>query len=275
MGAGRHPPNDVPPDPPPPMRDKAGSPEAEQSPSGALGVAMKSLGKMRVGLSHGEKKSLMQPQPLANVHPFSMTLHKWQNGIQVDCGPNWKWEDCEAAVKRGTHHSATTPEAIELLNDDISYQQRAGFCRAFTWDDLKRTQKPKLKILPVVVVPQVGRRGRIILDLSFPVYQEVDSKASITQASVNKTTITTGPAAPVKEIGKVLHQLLYFMKMTRAGIWIQFLKLDISDGFWRLVIKPEDSYNFAYVLPQHPGQLTKIVVPSALQMGWLESPSYF
>ena len=65
------------------------------------------------------------------------------------------------------------------------------------------------------------------------------------------------------------------MKMTRAGVWIYFSKLDISNGFWRLVVQPEDSFNFAYVLPKHPGQLIRIVVPSALQMGWAESPSYF
>jgi hypothetical protein len=209
------------------------------------------------------------------VHPFATTLHEWKTGIQVDCGPTWKWEDCEAAVERGPHHSATTPEAIKLLHDDIGYQQKAGFCRVFTWEELKRTRPPTLKISPVAVVPQVGRRGRIILDLSFPVYQESNDGVTITQPSVNETTAKTGPAAPVKEIGKVLHRLLYFMKMTRAGVWIYFSKLDISDGFWRLVVRPEDSFNFAYVLPQHPGQPIRIVVPSALQMGWAESPSYF
>ena len=71
----------------------------------------------------------MQPQPLADVHPFSTTLHEWKNGIQVDCGPIWKWEDIEAAVKRWPHHSATTLEAIEILNEDIGYQQKAVFCR--------------------------------------------------------------------------------------------------------------------------------------------------
>jgi hypothetical protein len=65
------------------------------------------------------------------------------------------------------------------------------------------------------------------------------------------------------------------MKKTKEGVWIYFSKLDLSDGFWRLVVKPEASYNFAYVLPQTPGQPIKIVVPSALQMGWAESPAYF
>ncbi len=36
-----------------------------------------------------------------------------------------------------------------------------------------------------------------------------------------------------------------------------------------------DCYNFAYVLPQATRAPTKIVVPSAVQMGWVESPSLF
>jgi hypothetical protein len=65
------------------------------------------------------------------------------------------------------------------------------------------------------------------------------------------------------------------MKMMQAGLWIYFSKQDISDWFWQLMVQPEDSYNFAYVIPQLPGKPIKIVVPSALQMGWVESPSYF
>ena len=33
--------------------------------------------------------------------------------------------------------------------------------------------------------------------------------------------------------------------------------------------------DFAYVLPNHPGQPAKIVVPSALQMGWVISHPFF
>ena len=133
----------------------------------------------------------------------------------------------------------------------------------FLWDELRNLHPKNLKISPVAVVPQVGRRGRIILDLSFPVYQEVDGVMTIIQSSVNDTTEIKAPSIPVKEIGRVLHRLLYFMKMTRAGKWILFSKLDISDGFWRLVVRKEDSFNFAFVLPQLPGQPTRIVLPSA------------
>jgi hypothetical protein len=62
---------------------------------------------------------------------------------------------------------------------------------------------------------------------------------------------------------------------TPASLHILFSKLDISDGFWQLIVQGEDCYNFAYVLPQQAGALIQIVVPSAVQMGWVESPSQF
>ena len=130
----------------------------------------------------------MQPQPLSNIHPFSSTLREWQAGIQVDCGPEWDMTTCDAAGERGPHPTALTAEAIELFAEDISYQEKAGFCQVFLWAELRRLQPKNLKISPVAVVPQVGRRGRIILDLSFPVYQEVDGVMTIIQSSVNDTT---------------------------------------------------------------------------------------
>ncbi len=52
-------------------------------------------------------------------------------------------------------------------------------------------------------------------------------------------------------------------------------KLDISDGFWRPIVRDADCFNFTYVLPQREGEPCRIVVPLAVQMGWVESPSLF
>ena len=76
----------------------------------------------------GKQKSLMQPQPLAAVHPFEPTLQRWQQGIPVDCGPNWTRSVIEAAVARGPHPTARTPDSIVLFAEDIQYQVKAGFC---------------------------------------------------------------------------------------------------------------------------------------------------
>jgi hypothetical protein len=128
----------------------------------------------RSDFSHGKPTLLMQSQPLLAVHPFTPTLNKWRHGIEVDCGPDWSWDVVEAAITRGPHPTAATLDSIALFKEDIAYQVKAGFCKVMLWEDLQRLRPHNLKISPVVVVPQTGRRGRIILDLSFPVYQDVN-----------------------------------------------------------------------------------------------------
>jgi hypothetical protein len=137
--------------------------------------------------TEGKPTSLMQPQPLADVHPFMPNLKEWRHGIEVD-GPDWTWDVIKTAVAQGPHPTPCTPEAIALFKEDIGYQRQAGFCKVIPWEELKRFQPSNLKILPVAAVPQVGRRPQIILDLSFPVYQDVDGVITAMQASVNDTT---------------------------------------------------------------------------------------
>jgi len=73
--------------------------------------------------------SLMQPQPLAEVHPFTPTLKKWRHGIEVECGPDWSWEVIELAVADWPHPTASTPDAIAQFDEDIAYQVKAGSAR--------------------------------------------------------------------------------------------------------------------------------------------------
>jgi hypothetical protein len=41
------------------------------------------------------------------------------------------------------------------------------------------------------------------------------------------------------------------------------------------ILEDDVEWNFAYVLPQRAGEPIKLVVPTSLQMGWVESPPYF
>jgi len=82
--------------------------------------------------------SLMQPQPLAAAHPFTPTLKSWRHGIEVDCGPDWSWDVIEAAVARGPHPTALTPDDIAHFEEDIAYQVKASFCKVMLWEDIKR-----------------------------------------------------------------------------------------------------------------------------------------
>jgi hypothetical protein len=171
-------------------------------------------------IPQGEHTLLMQPQPLAKVHLFMPTLKEWWHGIPVDCGPEWNWDVIMSAANHGLHPTAQTQDSIALFEEDIEYQVKAGFCKVYLWEDLQKLRPANLKISPVAVVPQVGRHGRIILDLLFLVYQELNGIVTITQESINDTTVLQAPSALVKEIGRVLPRLLHYMQDTPAGLHI-------------------------------------------------------
>jgi hypothetical protein len=232
------------------------------------------------GKAAGKSKfrSLMQPSPIAVLsHPFGPELKQWEQGVEVECGKNWSREMVEMALQRGAHPSAQTPEAIQLFEEDIAYQVNGGFCEVVLASDLMKDPPKNLKISPVATVPQANRRPRIILDLSFPVRRPAERRRMGPKLveSVNHTTEALSPQAPVKLIGKVLQELFEFMAQAPSESDVLLGKVDLSDGFWRMIVKPEHRWNFCYVLPQQPGRPMRIVVPYALQMGWQESPPYF
>ena len=73
----------------------------------------------------------------------------------------------------------------------------------------------------------------------------------------------------------MLPRLFDFMAAVPPEEHIPFSKLDLADGYWRMVVEDGQKCYFAYVMPGTPGTPTMIVVPRALQMGWNESPAYF
>jgi hypothetical protein len=226
-------------------------------------------------------KKLMTPSACVDFHPFASTLREWETGVPVDCGKAWEWETIEMAVEKGAHRSALTPESISLINDDVAYQVKAGYAEIFTWEELKQLRPKNLKVSPIAVVPQRNRRGRMILDLSFAVRRsrtrgrKRTRDDDILQESVNDSTIRLAPDEPVKELGNVLPRLLDFMMTVPAEEHIHFQKVDLADGYWRMIVEQDSRWNFAYVMPGMPGTPVRLVVPSALQMGWNESPAYF
>jgi hypothetical protein len=117
-------------------------------------------------------------------------LKRWvTHGCPVDCGEDWSWQVIQQAVLQGPHRSATTKDSIDLLREDIEYQVKAGFSEIISWEKLQRIRPRRLKISPVAVVPQRNRQGRIILDLSFPVYLAGPTRQDPLQESMNDSTV--------------------------------------------------------------------------------------
>jgi hypothetical protein len=95
------------------------------------------------------------------------------------------------------------------------------------------------------------------------------------QAAVNDTTEKTAPKGAIDQIGKALSCIVQAFAEADENAKIFMAKWDIKDGFWRMDCVEGEEWNFAYVLPQEEGKLTKLVVPTLPQMGWVESPPYF
>ena len=237
-------------------------------------------------IAQGKRRQLMKPESWMRFHPFVETLAQWSDGVSAQCGPPWDTAAITAAVARGPHTSALTPAARLLIAEEMDYQVTAGFSEIILWSDVQALQPKQLKISPLAVIPQIGRRGRLLLDLSFAVSAPPGrmSKRGRHAASgpipplapsVNTTTLKQSPEYPVKELGRVLPRIFHFMDAVPAEETIMFAKIDLSDGFWRMLVAEADKWNFAYVLPGVAGQPTNLVIPHALQMGWTESPGYF
>jgi hypothetical protein len=85
---------------------------------------------------------------------------------------------------------------------------------------------------------------------------------------VNTTTLGQSPAYPVKELGpRVLPWLFNFMASVPEEGTIIFAKIDLSDGFWRMLVAETDKWNFAYVLPQVDGQPLQLVISMPSKWG--------
>jgi len=244
------------------------------------------------GKSITTARSLMQPQDLAiRLLPSGTTIQilrfAWK-GCPVNCGEPWSLETIERAREQGPHVTALEPDNVELLWNEVTYQVGAGFVRLATASELFQKPIPwELKISRVAVVPQVGRRGRVILNLS----AKVDMRPKRSRArpqlgpdpptprhhpSVNETTKPAEDQKPVKALGTASLAILMFLYDIDCRWSIDWQKIDLSDGFWRMIVEAGKEYNFVYQMPPKEGQEEDIyVIPSSLQMGWKNSPAYF
>ena len=232
--------------------------------------------------------SLMQPQFLAHrllpAPMYCKLVDFATRGCPVDTGEPWPKEVIDAARTAGPHVSALTPDNVKLIWDEVDYQVQAKFVKLVPDHTLFGPDSSKeIKISRLAVVPQVDRRGRLILNLSAPVELRptrspgARRKRKRLHPSVNETTKEVEDQDPVKALGTAMNSILHFCFDTPPHWEIYWQKIDLSDGFWRMIVQAGKEYNFVYEMPPRPkdGGKRFYVVPSSLQMGWKNSPVYF
>jgi hypothetical protein len=233
-----------------------------------------------VGLNTQQRKyknkfrGLMAPVGPALKHPAAELLLELATvGCSSHMGEQWSRDMLNAAIQKGAHPSAMLPEAAAQLRAETLEKVAQGYARLVRWDDIKDNPPPNLKISPIAAIPHKSRTWRMILDLSHGV-----TLNGIKHASVNDATNkSVAPAEAMAELGRVLPRLIYAVANAPDGQGpILFSKLDIKDGYWRMVVPEDEEWHFSYVLPkQQTDDDTFLVVPSSLQMGWCDSPAFF
>ena len=219
-----------------------------------------------------EYRNAMCPTGQALGHPAAGILLQYATkGCPVRTGQQWTKEMLWEAVERGPHQSALTPEALAHFAEEARVKVEKGQARLVMWDDIKDDPPPELKISPIAAVPHKSKPYRSILDLSFTLRLKNGGVVN----SVNDTTEKVAPQGSIDQIGESLSRIIHAFAETDDDAKIFMAKWDIKDGFWRMDGEEGQELNFAYVLPQPPGMPIILVVPTSLQMGWVESPPFF
>ncbi len=215
----------------------------------------------------------MCPSRLALYHPAAVTLLEYATGgCPTNTGKPWTPTQMQAAIDRGPHVSALLPEAAHQLDLEVAEKVKNGQARLVQWNDICTDPPQNLKISPAAMVPHKSRPFWAFLDLSFSL------RLSPTEIlpSINSTTEKKAPKGSVSQLGHSLGRIIHSFAAADETSAIFLAKWDIKDGFWRLNCEAGEEWNFAYVLPSTHGSGDPVlVVPTSLQMGWIESPPYF
>ena len=171
--------------------------------------------------------------------------------------PPWHKDRIDAAVARGPHKSAI--DRADFLRQEFADMIDKGQWLVLPYSHVRHLHG--LRVSPVGVIPQVDRRDRTIVDYSF--------------SGVNDDTATLTPRE-VMQFGRALDRILaQLLHADPSHGPVHLIKVDLSDGFYRVLVRAQDIVKLGVAIPSLPGEEHLIAFPLALPMGWTESPPYF
>ena len=169
----------------------------------------------------------------------------------------WSQAQKDEAILRGPHQSALLH--TEFLEEEMADMAAKGQWLVLPYELLRHL--PQLRISPIGVVPQHERRPRTIVDLSF--------------FGVNAETVPLAPSESM-QFGRTLQRLLQKLVAADPRYGPTYLiKVDISDGFYRIHLNPHDAPVLGVAFPPAPDGTKLVAIPLTLPMGWVLSPPFF
>ena len=192
-------------------------------------------------------------------HPARRLLNFYKHrGAPVKLATKpWSASRVQAALRRGAHKSCA--EYLDFLREEF-----VDMRSKMQWVVLPASaveHLPGLRISPPGVVPQRDRRPRWIVDYTF--------------SEVNPETLAIA-AVDSMQFGHALDRILREILLSDPAFGpVQMLKVDISDGFYRINMNIEDIPKLGVAFPTEPGQEKLVAFPLVLPMGWKNSPPIF
>lgn len=207
-----------------------------------------------------QRRSRSDFSDLRNVHhPAARLLHHYKHwGAPVKFStPPWTKSQINRALHRGPHKSCH--EYINFLREEFSDMIEKG-----QWVILPASvakNLPGLRLSPPGVVPQRDRRPRWIGDYSW--------------YDVNDDTLPLA-AMEAMQFGHALDRILREILLANPAFGpVQLIKVDISDGFYRVDLNIDDIPKLGLIFPTEDGDEPLIAFPLVLPMGWKNSPPIF
>ncbi|KAL3823338.1 hypothetical protein ACHAXA_010473, partial [Cyclostephanos tholiformis] len=197
---------------------------------------------------------------LDNVHHPARRLlqHYKLHGapVKFSTAP-WSQTQVMRALARGPHKSCQ--DHLSFLQDEFVNMIHKGQWIVLPYSAVR--DLPGLRVSPPGVVPQRECRPRWICDYSW--------------SQVNDDTL---PLAAIEsmQFGHALDRILREILLADPAQGpIYLLKLDISDGFYRIGLAVDDIPKLGVAFPALPHHETLIAFPLVLPMGWTNSPPIF
>jgi hypothetical protein len=208
----------------------------------------------------------------ALLHPATGLLEQWSTfGCPTHTGQPWSKDKIWVAVAQGPHQSALSTAAIAHSAAEATEKVCTKQARIVAWEDIKDDSPEQLKILPIASILYKLKDFRSIVDLSFRHCLAISG----VRVAVNNTTIKTAPKGAIDQIGECMSRIIHRFSKMEPTAKVFMAKLDMKGSFWWMDCEEGEEWNFAYILPQLEVEPIKLMIPTSLQMGWVESPPSF
>ena len=222
--------------------------------------------------SRDQYRGGMCPSNLALKHPAAPLLQQYATeGCPTNTGRRWTRREIEAAAEYGNHPMEDA--ATKQFYEEALEKEQRGLVEILDWEELKNLPDhlfpADMKLSPLSAVHHKSRMFRAILDLT---WIRKDAEGDV--PSVNANTTKSAPRGSMDQIGHALDRIIHAVATAPEGKKIYFAKWDVKDGFWQMVAESGAEWNFCYMITA-PDGTRKIVKPSSLQMGWVDSPGFF